>query len=701
VTLTVGLLALVLAGPYAARLISPGQVALHHGEIGACGTCHEDFDAGPVAWFHAAFASRDPLADSESCLACHELGDDAFLTHGLSAVRLSEVTREIVARGPAPPSPLGLRASRALFGPPARTARATAAEMGCANCHEEHRGWRFDQTVMDDGRCQSCHSVQFDSFSNGHPGFGSYPFSRRTRIKFDHSSHFSRHFEKAGREIVHQTCTDCHTPAYDGRQMLADSFADTCAACHLGEIEGVDRLGPTGIPVLAVPGLDLVELRDRGAAIGEWPEWSEESLTPFMRLLLAGDATLRADMERLQSLDLLDLTGSRDEDIKAIERMVWGIKELIYRLTVSGVIEMEVPLSEDLGQTLGHVALGRLFGVIPEDVVRATQADWFPNLADELARTSRGERVLIPGSEDVEARETADEDATQLPAPPDGDDTLSQDESHILSGDEDDILSDDEGDILSGYEDDILSDDEGDILSGDEDDILSDDEGDILSDDEGDILSDGDDLSDEGGLAATATVEATEMNKVTMPETDAEQWALLGGWYGLDYVLYYKPLGHADRFVRAWLDFSGRTFGTTHQLFGAAPFIALADEGSPGRCTKCHSIDREADGAMNVKWKPRRPVSGLKTFTFFSHASHFSLLGEEGCLTCHALDPAARFAEGYNDRDPFTFSSNFKPVNAATCATCHVEARAGESCLLCHEYHIGPVETRAVHTRMQ
>ena len=87
--------------------------------------------------------------------------------------------------------------------------------------------------------------------------------------------------------------------------------------------------------------------------------------------------------------------------------------------------------------------------------------------------------------------------------------------------------------------------------------------------------------------------------------------------------------------------------------------------------------------------------------TFFSHATHFSLLREDGCLTCHTLDPAARYADGYKDKDPLTFSSNFKPLDAATCATCHVEERAGESCLLCHQYHVGPVKTRTVLTRMQ
>ncbi len=153
--------------------------------------------------------------------------------------------------------------------------------------------------------------------------------------------------------------------------------------------------------------------------------------------------------------------------------------------------------------------------------------------------------------------------------------------------------------------------------------------------------------------------------------------------------------------MRAWLEFSGGTFGTPQEPIGAALFTALVDERSPGRCTKCHSVDREADGVMNPKWSPRQPQRRIKAATVFSHATHFSMLHEEGCLTCHALGPAADYADGYKDNDPFTFSSNFSPIDLATCATCHVEESAGDSCLLCHQYHVGALMTRRVPTQMQ
>ena len=72
--------------------------------------------------------------------------------------------------------------------------------------------------------------------------------------------------------------------------MNGPDFETGCAACHSDRIEGSARAGPKGFEVFTVPGLDLVALRERGAAIGEWPEDAEAEITPFMELLIGGDA---------------------------------------------------------------------------------------------------------------------------------------------------------------------------------------------------------------------------------------------------------------------------------------------------------------------------------------------------------------------------------------------------------------------------
>ena len=90
-----------------------------------------------------------------------------------------------------------------------------------------------------------------------------------------------------------------------------------------------------------------------------------------------------------------------------------------------------------------------------------------------------------------------------------------------------------------------------------------------------------------------------------------------------------------------------------------------------------------------VNWVGARPVANQHKFTRFSHASHFSLLSEKGCLTCHKLDPEADFAAGFKNADSATFANNFHNLERETCGTCHTGGAAGDACLTCHNYHIG------------
>lgn len=167
-----------------------------------------------------------------------------------------------------------------------------------------------------------------------------------------------------------------------------------------------------------------------------------------------------------------------------------------------------------------------------------------------------------------------------------------------------------------------------------------------------------------------------------------EDWVARGGWYrsGAEDAILYRPTGHADSFLRSWLD-----------LTVAAPeaqklFDALSDSKAPGLCLKCHSVD--AQPRPQVNWLPYQPDAFEHRFTRFSHVAHFSLLDDHGCQTCHRLDAdaardsyAAAFDKGH--RDPAVFRSNYLPIDRVLCAACHTRKYAGDSCLECHNYHIG------------
>jgi hypothetical protein len=132
-------------------------------------------------------------------------------------------------------------------------------------------------------------------------------------------------------------------------------------------------------------------------------------------------------------------------------------------------------------------------------------------------------------------------------------------------------------------------------------------------------------------------------------------------------------------------------------------FEALIDKKAPGLCGKCHSVDQRKDKTSGenlvVNWRGYKPADGLKKSVRFSHASHFSLLDEKGCLTCHERDPKADYAAAFKQRDATNFAANFKPMPRAVCAECHTAAKAGDNCLTCHNYHLGVYQPVMAHTK--
>ena len=110
---------------------------------------------------------------------------------------------------------------------------------------------------------------------------------------------------------------------------------------------------------------------------------------------------------------------------------------------------------------------------------------------------------------------------------------------------------------------------------------------------------------------------------------------------------------------------------------------------------KCHTPDREDE----INWTGLRPAHTRHSFSHFSHRAHFSLLDERGCVTCHRIEyqtpekPYLGSFAYHREEDASGFISNFKSIEQATCAACHTKSMAGESCLTCHNYHIGIFQT--------
>ena len=168
------------------------------------------------------------------------------------------------------------------------------------------------------------------------------------------------------------------------------------------------------------------------------------------------------------------------------------------------------------------------------------------------------------------------------------------------------------------------------------------------------------------------------------------QAALLPNWtVGPAFDMTYAVQGHADPFLYAWLELASL-------LPPQSPALERFLEPEQGFCTSCHRVEQSAMG-VTVHWRVAGATRSEQGHTRFAHSPHDQFADVEGCASCHALaertfppdaeSPARLAAEAVD--------SDFKLVDYAErqrCAQCHVPERAGDSCLSCHNYHVGELK---------
>ena len=161
-----------------------------------------------------------------------------------------------------------------------------------------------------------------------------------------------------------------------------------------------------------------------------------------------------------------------------------------------------------------------------------------------------------------------------------------------------------------------------------------------------------------------------------------------------------SPSGHSSRFLRTWLDYSGRAYGSDREALLAPVFEQLAGRNAVGRCVKCHSVD-EDEGFKHVKWRAFSSRRVTTRFTTFSHEPHIRASGSKGCVLCHELSTAkSDYLKTYEAGLPGIFAPNFAGMGKAVCSSCHMEQTAGETCTLCHNYHATKFSRPLVKTKL-
>ncbi|MFK7731266.1 MAG: hypothetical protein AB8B48_06555 [Pseudomonadales bacterium] len=429
------------------------------------------------------------------------------------------------------------------------------------------------------------------------------------------------------------SCLNCHATRNQGNEMSTLGFEQTCSSCHAEDIRGSKRATTTGFDVLRVPGLDTDTLRERQVFIGEWPDHADESLSPLMELLLQSDAHYATVRPILNTVDLMDLREASDKQLEAVATLAWCVKMLLQDIINGGTGFLQMRLEKALGRPLSHAQIAPLLATLPQSVIQSASTEWFPTLSTDLEHHFDGKEYWKAAPEPAQTA------------------VFSKAATENSLEDKLDLNDDD-----------------------------------LFADDDSDDLWETDDDAEPEADTPTAQLAIT-----------SEQWAKYGGWYRDDLTLYYRPVGHADGFLRHWLELSANVGNAT------ALFKQLSDPKAPGQCMQCHSIDQAAnttgdDSALNssirtINWlthSSARDLSfGKRKFTHFRHIPHLTLQGDDGCQSCHALNADSDYAGSFDNFDASTFSSNFSHMEKTSCDSCHNRSVENQDCLSCHQYHAG------------
>lgn len=561
---TVGVTGLLMMSPLGPRVAIPGPLRSFHAALKEdCGKCHEASAVAVHSLLHGMVPTELGLVQSRKCLACHNLGSYPLLPHGWSPDERAEVRDLIDETSNETPFPLSIGTT---------VHAGSGGSLECSTCHREHHGRSAPLAELSNQQCQACHSSQFRGFGDGHPEFDAFPYVQRTGIAFDHPRHLNQHFSGRVEEQGSQRCLKCHGAVPDEDQMFSRDFESACGSCHEDEVFGGSQVEGKGLAFLSLPSIDLDSLSDSGVMLGHWPSDSalgDTPMTPFLELLLRGRPGLEDDLSILDELDLLDLSGTSDEQRAAVGRVVLGIKRLLLDLQTGGHAALRSRIEVALGHSCSDDLAASLLGQLPGEVLGTALGRWLPGLEAELQGGAGPASISSQPDEDLE-----------------------------------------------------------------------------------------------GILAADYSREA---------------WMEWGGWYlqDLDFSIRYRPVGHADQFIRAWLDLTGESVSPDDDA--RSIFADLSRPGAVGVCTKCHTTDRQADGSSQINWALRSASLEMHGVTSFSHAVHFPVIGERKCLTCHDLEQT-------DDSEP-TSTSSFRPMTIATCTQCHGPEQASVRCLSCHNYH--------------
>ncbi|QDT00630.1 cytochrome c3 family protein [Adhaeretor mobilis] len=161
-----------------------------------------------------------------------------------------------------------------------------------------------------------------------------------------------------------------------------------------------------------------------------------------------------------------------------------------------------------------------------------------------------------------------------------------------------------------------------------------------------------------------------------------------GVWHRDDgsFALRYRPAGHADPWLRQWLDLTVESSKGEQANIASQQVNEMFAPTAPGLCSTCHTAERRDGKIVKIHWQAKQPHTKQRSFTHFSHTPHLTQQQLRDCSSCHRIEPN-EIAAAAAAKQNFHYSG-FAAMEKDSCATCHTSRAAGESCTQCHHYHV-------------
>ncbi|GAA5504933.1 cytochrome c3 family protein [Novipirellula caenicola] len=618
---------------HVSHYFKPGELTTPHAQILAgtlneqrCAACHTEASMSPQSWFGRGGVGHDAVSQTDRCLDCHHSTIDRQSAR-LAHNLPSEVRQQIRT----------LSLQSAALNKTNLVLHATAApgvdpeHVQCAACHREHRGADANLMLMTDAQCQTCHSQQMGSFADTHPQWTDWPYGRGGRIAFNHSSHAMKHFPatRNGDSATEFRCLDCHVKDENHELSRVVRYESACQSCH---DEALRLESDHGIELFALPTIPESQTHE----MESWPiaatGFYDGIVAPLSELFLRHDHQVASALRQIESRDFSRIRVDSRDQPAAATTIAAAHRRLLADVARHGQSAM---IERAEASAVSSAALTNVIRSIPPQMLSDTYRMWFLNAADPLA-------VSGPRQRAKHVFKTVA--AAQSPRPQR--DPLAGNAAN--SSDDDLLLADELG-----------SDDS--LLVGDE--LLEDDRS------SGDLLGGDNELIAEDPLAEDPlTVGADAPGGVSQQSDgrfDPDRMLIAGGWYRdeLKMAIVYRGSGHADPVVRSAIE-ALATLPANDPIRKRM----LANR-TVAACITCHPAASEGVG----NWTSPPLVGQGRTFTKFSHRPHMNIAGLTDCVHCH------RVRESGHD---------FEPLKLESCATCHTDHGAGESCTKCHRYHV-------------